>query len=161
MLRERSTASPLPEKIPELGEVLDFMRVLWAVDHGLHSTSKRMNQHMGITGPQRLVIRILGQSPGMSAGMLAKVMHIHPSTLTGVLQRLESQGLIHREVDPHDGRRALIRLTPPGEELDDHAPGTVEESIAAVLHRQAPESIAEAVKVLLAIAGELGVSEPL
>jgi DNA-binding MarR family transcriptional regulator len=161
MLRERSFASPVSEEIPELGDVLDFMRVLWAVDHGLHSTSKRMNRRMGITGPQRLVVRILGQAPGISAGTLARVMHIHPSTLTGVLQRLETQGMVHRATDPHDGRRALMRLTPRGEELNDHEPGTVEESIAAVLHRQAPESIAEAVKVLLAIAEELGVAEPL
>ena len=161
MHKERIIAHPVGDDIPELGEVLDFMRLLWAVDHGLHSTSKRMIRHVGISGPQRLVIRIVGRTPGISAGALARVLHIHPSTLTGELRRLELRELIRRTTDPLDGRRALIWLTPQGEELDSHEPGSVEESIAAVLDQQAPDSIIEAVKVLLAIAEELGVEEPL
>jgi len=161
MRKERIVPHPMADDIPELGEVLDFMRLLWAVDHGLHSTSKRMIRSIGISGPQRLVIRIVGRAPDISAGALAKVLHIHPSTLTGVLRRLESRELIRRTADPLDGRRALIRLTPRGEELDNHESGSVEESIAGVLDHQPPESIVEAVKVLLAIAEELGVEEPL
>ena len=42
-----------------LGRVLEFMRVLWAVDHALQSTSKWMEVRLGVTGPQRLVIRIV------------------------------------------------------------------------------------------------------
>lgn len=161
MRKERTIPHPVADDIPELGEVLDFMRLLWAVDHGLHSTSKRTIRQVGISGPQRLVIRIVGRAPGISAGGLARVLHIHPSTLTGVLRRLESRELVRRTADPLDGRRALIWLTPQGEELDSHEPGSVEESIAAVLDQQSPESIIEAVKVLLAIAEELGVEEPL
>ena len=43
-----------------LGRVLEFMRVLWAVDHALQSTSKWMEVRLGVTGPQRLVIRMIG-----------------------------------------------------------------------------------------------------
>ena len=161
MRKERIVPYPVADDIPELGEVLDFMRLLWAVDHGLHSTSKRMIRQVGLSGPQRLVIRIVGRTPGISAGALARVLHIHPSTLTGVLRRLESRELVRRTADPLDGRRALIWLTPQGEELDSHEPGSVEESIAGVLDQLSPDSIAEAVKVLLAIAVELGVEEPL
>ena len=71
-----------------LGAVLDFMRRLWALDHALQSISKRMETTLGLTGPQRLVIRIVGHSPGISAGKLAELMHVHHSTLTGVLGRL-------------------------------------------------------------------------
>ena len=145
MRKERVVPYPVADDIPQLGEVLDFMRLLWAVDHGLHSTSKRMIRRVGISGPQRLVIRIVGRAPGISAGGLARILHIHPSTLTGVLRRLESRELIRRTVDPLDGRRALIWLTSVGEELDSHEPGSVEESIAAVLEKQSPDSIAQAV----------------
>jgi DNA-binding MarR family transcriptional regulator len=161
MRKERIIPHHVGNDIPKLGEVLDFMRLLWAVDHGLHSTSKKMIRQVGISGPQRLVIRIVGRAPGLSAGALAKILHIHPSTLTGVLRRLELRGLIRRTADPLDGRRALLWLTPEGADLDSHEPGSVEESIAAVLDQQAPDSIREAVKVLLAIAEELGVEEPL
>src|ERR687888_5890 len=70
----------------QLGPVLDFMQRLWAVAHELQSISKRMDAHLGVTGPQRLVVRILGRRPGLSAGELAAILHLHPSTLTGVLR---------------------------------------------------------------------------
>ena len=95
-----------------LGEVIDFMRLLWAVDHGLEASSKRMNAVFGVTGPQRLVIRIVGRHPGIAAGRIAEILHVHPSTLTGVLSRLADRGIVVRRVDPGDGRRALFSLTP-------------------------------------------------
>src|SRR5262245_43976983 len=67
---------------------LDFMRLLWSVEHRLQSSSKRMASSLGITGPQRLVLRIVGQFPGLSAKELARIVHLHPSTITGILQRL-------------------------------------------------------------------------
>ena len=35
----------------DLDPVLDFMRLLWNVEHGLQSTSKHMETTLGITGP--------------------------------------------------------------------------------------------------------------
>ena len=91
-----------------LGEVLDFMRLLWALDHALQKRSKQMQAELGITGPQRLVIRIVGRFPGIPAGQLAGILHLHPSTLTGILARLEHRGLITRRSDPRDRRRTLL-----------------------------------------------------
>jgi hypothetical protein len=65
-----------------LPDVLQFMQLLWAVVHGLERISKRMAGDIGVTGPQRLVLRVVGLFPGMSAGDLATVLHVHPSTLT-------------------------------------------------------------------------------
>src|SRR5207244_12973540 len=87
------------DKGPPLGAVLDFMRLLWAVDHALQSASKRMESTFGLTGPQRLVVRIVGRFPGIAAGRIAEILHVHPSTLTGVLKRLESRGILPRRPD--------------------------------------------------------------
>src|ERR1700680_2224509 len=93
-----------------LEPVLDFMRLLWSVEHGLQRMSKRMESELGITGPQRLVLRVVGQFPGLSAGELAHIVRLHPSTITGILQRLVTRGLLARERDPSDNRRARLRL---------------------------------------------------
>src|SRR5258708_13404742 len=69
-----------------LGRVLEFMRLLWAVDHALQSTSKWMEVRLGITGPQRLVIRMIGCFPGVSPGGLADLLHVHPPTLPAALR---------------------------------------------------------------------------
>ena len=55
---------------PHLGEVLEFMRLLWALHHGMQSTSKRMEATLGLTGPQRLVLRLVGRFPGIAAGVV-------------------------------------------------------------------------------------------
>lgn len=146
-------------KGPPLGEVLEFMRLLWAVDHGLQSTSKRMEATLGLTGPQRLVLRLVGRFPGIPAGRLAQIMHVHPSTLTGVLKRLEKRGLLERKSDPLDGRKALFALTEAGRTLDVPATGTVEAAVQRVLSRMSHARIIGTQEVLTALAEELGSGE--
>ena len=118
-----------------LTDVLQFMRLLWAVDHGLQAASKRMQRALGVTGPQRLVIRVVGRVPGVSAGEVAAILHLHPSTVTGVLRRLESDGLIVRTPDARDRRRSVLRLTPRGERIDGVQSGTVEAAVRAALRQ--------------------------
>ena len=142
------------EKGPPLGAVLDFMRLLWAVDHSLQSASKRMESSFGITGPQRLVVRIVGRFPGIAAGRVAEILHVHPSTLTGILKRLESRGVLQRKADPRDARRALFSLTAKGKKLDTLKTGTVEQAVRRVLTRD-PAQVAAAQEILAALAEEL------
>ncbi|WP_437300874.1 MarR family winged helix-turn-helix transcriptional regulator [Sorangium sp. So ce426] len=153
-MRSPPAGSP-SEKSSRLGEVLDFMKLLWAVDHGLQSTSKRMEAKMGVTGPQRLVIRIVGRYPGISAGQLAEIMQLHPSTLTGVLKRLQERGIIERRVDPKDGRRALLGLTARGRELDSLRTGTVEAAVRQALKSMPRRKLDAAQDVLAAVAEAL------
>lgn len=143
-------------KGPPLGEVLEFMRLLWAVDHGLQSTSKRMESTLGMTGPQRLVLRLVGRFPGITAGTLAQILHVHPSTLTGVLKRLEKRGLLERRSDPLDGRKALFALTEAGKALDIPSTGTVEAAVQRALARMSRARILNTQDVLTALAEELG-----
>jgi DNA-binding MarR family transcriptional regulator len=139
----------------ELDRVLAFMQLLWSVDHGLQSASKRMKARLGITGPQRLVVRILGRTPGMGAGQLAAVLRVHPSTLTGVLKRLQARGLIERLDDPEDNRRARFRLTREGRAVDRLRAGTAETVVRRVVERLPPKQLAAAEEALAAVAAAL------
>lgn len=112
-----AAVKPSDTEEPQLGKTLDFLRGIWWLDHALHARSKAMAKRTGLTGPQRLALRIIGTSPEISSGRLAKILHVHPSTLTGVLQRLESAGYITRTIDAADGRRALFSLTRAGEKF--------------------------------------------
>jgi DNA-binding MarR family transcriptional regulator len=138
----------------DLGPVLEFMKQLWAVDHGLQTISKRLESQHGITGPQRLVVRIVGRTPGISAGSLAQVLRMHPSTLTGILRRLETRGILTRKADPNDARRALFALTARGRKVDLLKTGTVEAAVRRVLARL-PNEASVAQKLLAALAVEL------
>ena len=133
------------------------MRLVWALDHGLQATSKRMQFGIGVTGPQRLVLRLLGRFRGVSAGRLARLMHVHPSTLTGILERLESRGLIVRWPDPCDARRALLGLGAAGERLNRERAGTVENAVRTALASLPPHKVDAAKTVLAALIRGLGV----
>ena len=139
----------------QLGPVLDFLRALWALDHALQSASKRMETKLGVTGPQRLVVRMIGRFPGISAGELAEFLHVHPSTLTGVLKRLEQRGLVKRRADPADARRALLELSAKGRRVDATRAGTVEAAARRALARLTPETVRQTRGVAEAITAEI------
>ncbi len=138
-----------------LGRVLDFMRLLWAVEHGLTRVSRRMERTVGVTGPQRMVVRLVGHHPGISAGDLARTLHVHPSTLTEVLRRLTERGVLERTQDPADARRALFRLTRRGLELDALRRGTGESRVRVALSSLSDEDLAAAGRVLARLAQAL------
>jgi MarR family transcriptional regulator, organic hydroperoxide resistance regulator len=134
---------------------LRFMRVLWLLDHALSRRSKIMGSQLGITGPQRLVLRVIGRHPGISPGTIAKTLHVDKSTLTGVLQRLERRGMIVRKADPSDGRRAVLELTRRGRTLNESNSGTVEARVARALRRVSVAQRRAAEKLLVVLAQEL------
>lgn len=146
--------APVHEEVdrPELGAVLEFMRLIWALDHGLQRTSKRMKVRLGVTGPQRLVIRVVARYPDISAGELATLLHVHASTLTGILKRLELDGVLLRRVDEQDRRRIRLSLSTKGQRLDRDSEGTVEAAVRSVLRTQ-PKSRIRAAEIVLALLG--------
>lgn len=139
-MKSRSSS---PSPATSLPDVLAFMQGLWAVVHRMERLSKQMGTSGGVTGPQRLVLRLIGLFPGISAGDLATTLHLHPSTLTGVLKRLEEQHYVTRTADPADRRRTLFKLTRRGRQASAGAHGTVEAAVAAALaHSPATHRVA-------------------
>ena len=139
----------------QLDPVLDFMRLLWSIEHGLQRMSKRMETELGITGPQRLVLRVVGRFPDLSAGELAHIVRLHPSTITGILHRLVERGLLERRRDPGDSRRACLRLKPAALPYTRTAAGTVEKAVTLALRKAGASNVRNARKVLTSVANGL------
>ncbi len=138
-----------------LGPTLEFMRLLWGLDHALQKRSKWMARRHGVTGPQRLALRVIGHMPHVSAGLLADTLKLHPSTLTGVLQRLERSGLLTRSVDGSDRRRVHLALTDRGRATTRASGGSAEEAVTQVLGRVGPRDLSIAADFLRALVREL------
>jgi DNA-binding MarR family transcriptional regulator len=138
-----------------LDTALDFMRLLWSIEHGLQKRSKRMKAESGITGPQRLVLRIVGRYPGISAGDVARLIELHPSTVTGILQRLAMARLLRREKDPDDSRRVCLRTTPRAAPHVRPSSGPVERIVREVLQGASAEDAAAARALLAELARRL------
>lgn len=139
----------------QLGPALDFLQRLWRLNHTLEKVSARMEKQIGVTAQQRLIIRFVGQYPGMPAGQLAAILHVDPATVSAALRRLERKELIERRRDLADSRRVALWLSRKGCALDTPTPGTVEEAVMEMLAMSSPRESRAAIGVLERLAALL------
>ncbi len=147
------------DKLPKLGGSLDFLRLLWAVDHQLQSVSKTMARQQGVTGQQRLVLRVVGKQPGVSASDVAQVLHLHPSTMTGIVQRLMLGGFVERAKSKDDARKVALQLTDKGKKTNDAKGPTIEAPVKRALGRFTDAQLDTVRAVLTALAEEFATKE--
>lgn len=155
MRSDAGHVAPVRADVQALEPTLDFLRVLWRIEHGLQSRSKQMEAAIGITGPQRLVLRIVDQFPGLSAGELAHIIRVHPSTVTGIVQRLVYKGLLARDGDRADRRRVQLRICPDAKRFVRRSPASIESAVGRVLARVPAAHVTQTRSVLTAIADAL------
>jgi DNA-binding MarR family transcriptional regulator len=72
---------------------------------------------MGLTHPQYLVMLALWEESPLSVKQLSGLLQLDPGTLSPLLKRLESGGLVTRQRDPRDERALAVRLTEAGLDL--------------------------------------------
>jgi MarR family transcriptional regulator, organic hydroperoxide resistance regulator len=146
----RSSAPDFP-----LSPALDFLQRLWQLNHALEQLSSQMEKRIGVTAPQRMIIRCIGKYPGMAPSQLATVLHLDPGTISATLSRLEDKGFVVRRRDRDDGRRVSLGLTPKGRRLDQPVRGTVENGMERLLAGAIPRDIAATRKLLEQLTGVL------
>jgi len=84
--------------------------------------SKQLQGEYGVSGPQLLAIHELQHEQPLTVSQLASRMSLHPSTVCGILDRLEDRGLARRERDTHDHRVVNVTATSEGTKLASRAP---------------------------------------
>ena len=80
----------------------------------------------GLSDQQWRVLRVLGEHGTVETGRVAREAYILGPSLTGVLARMERDGLVRRERDPADQRRTVVEATAKGLKLVDRLSHTVE-----------------------------------
>lgn len=93
-------------------------RIIRAVD----LRSRQLLEQAGVTGPQLSVLQLAGHRAEASASEISNALHLSRSTITGILNRLESRGLIKRNRNQRDRRGNFIEVTPAGRDLLSSAP---------------------------------------
>ncbi len=94
----------------------------------LYSTSLAMTKlykplldELGLTYPQYLAMLVLWEKDGLTVSELGERLFLDSGTLTPLLKRLESSGLVARLRDVQDERRVHISLTAAGRKLKGRA----------------------------------------
>lgn len=102
-------------------------RIIRAVDQH----SRALIQRCGLTGPQLIVLKEIAEQEPVSLGELARAVHISQATLTGIADRLELRGMLHRRRSESDRRRVMVETTEASRAALVSAPPLLHESFIA------------------------------
>lgn len=80
-----------------------------------------MLDKLGITYPQYLVLLVLWEQNGQPVNDIAKKLILNTNTITPLLKRLETQGIVTRERSKEDERKVIVLLTEKGKAMQDKA----------------------------------------
>ncbi len=123
--------------------------------------SARMAQgRSGISGAQLFVLRVLAAHPeGLSINELADRTMTHQSSVSVVVTRLVSRGLVSRAPSAQDRRRQIVTLTPRGSALHRTAPAVAQELLVEAVRTLSPARRRALATGLRALTDALNISD--
>ncbi|BCR04277.1 hypothetical protein DESUT3_13460 [Desulfuromonas versatilis] len=120
---------PVPKGSYELRILQSIRRIIRAVE--IHS--RKLTQDHDITGPQLGCLLALAEEGPLTTTQLARKVYLSPSTIVGIVDRLESKALVTRQRGSQDRRQVRIGVTEAGEALVASAPSPLQETLAESL----------------------------
>lgn len=124
-----SETPPIPEGNYELRIFQSLRRIIRAIE--IHS--QKLSHDHQITGPQLGCLLALKQHGALTTTRLAHTVFLSPSTVVGIVDRLEEKGLVSRLRSTTDRRQVQIGLTDTGNRLADSAPSPLQATLAGGL----------------------------
>lgn len=114
----------LPQDLPadqalRLDNQLCF--ALYSASLAMTRLYKPLLEELGLTYPQYIAMLVLWERDGLMVSELGERLSLDSGTLTPLLKRLETLGLVARIRDVQDERRVHITLTPAGRKLKNRA----------------------------------------
>jgi DNA-binding MarR family transcriptional regulator len=110
--------------------------------------SKELARSHSVSEPQLSCLLALREYGPLNLSKLAKYIIVKPSTVTGIIDRLEQKGLARRERTGKDRRVITIALTEAGNSLVDQAPPPIPKAIVESLNNLSEKETQDIVKSL-------------
>src|SRR5512140_3234659 len=159
MFRTRNICAPapgapsLPPISPDIKQEVD--QVLEAIIY-LYTESRRLTKELArraqLTGPQLTVVKILETIGDLSLSELSDKIRAQNSTVTGIIDRMEREGLVMRVRSTEDRRVVHIRLTDQGAKLAREIPIEPMEIFRSALESLSAQEMRELMKILMKVA---------
>jgi DNA-binding MarR family transcriptional regulator len=128
-------APALPVVPPDLAGQVD-LRVLSAIRRIIRSFdlySRELAAKARITSPQLVCLLAVAERGKTTATIMGREVFLSPSTIVGILDRLEAKGLVRRERDGNDRRVVSVSLTEEGSRLARSAPSPLQDTLTEAL----------------------------
>jgi DNA-binding MarR family transcriptional regulator len=116
-------STPSPTRKPNPALMLDnqLCFALYSASLAMTKLYKPLLEALKLTYPQYLVMLVLWEQDGLSVSALGDRLSLDSGTLTPLLKRMETAGLLQRQRATDDERRVQVSLTPAGAALQAHA----------------------------------------
>jgi len=123
-----------------ISNIMDNIRRVFQI---VNEQSQRIKQETGLTGPQLWAIRVIHEHGPINISDIARRVYLHPTTVLGIVDRLEARGLVSRNRSKDDRRVIWVELTQDGKDLVQSAPEVVQGLLGARLAGVAFNDLAE------------------
>lgn len=116
-------------------DTTDILIKIRKIVRSINLESKKIQKEYGVSIPQILCLQYLRDSANYQAGQgeIRKFLNLNSSTASGIINRLESKGLVARLPKSGDKRVVTIALTSKGDELMDQIPSLLHEQLSEKL----------------------------
>ncbi len=118
--------------------IVDKLRRIFQV---VNEHSKRAERVTGLTGPQLWAIKTIAQDAPIMVSAIARQMHLHPATVVGILDRLETHGLVERVRSAKDRRVVQVVLTAQGKGLVRRSPAVAQGLLVDGLEKRSAKEL--------------------
>ena len=105
-----------------------------------HSMSK-VFEDSGITAPQGMVLGILSKENRIKITELSSKLSLPNSTVSGIVDRLEKQGMVARERSEEDRRVVYVSISPHFQEMHQHFRKNLQLNIENVMNQGTSEDL--------------------
>ena len=145
-------------------EVLGLFRLIFK---SANKHFEAIEKSVGISGAQLWALSEIASSPDITVNRLAKVMSLHQSTTSNLIDKMEEKGLIERTRSEQDRRVVNVRPTEQGQSILNNAPGPFKGILPDALMRMDDKSLLDLKTNLMQLIATMqlksrqAVSEPL
>ncbi len=101
--------------------------------------SRRLNSEFGLTAPQLICLRAVVSNAGITLSRLTSEVSLSPSTVTGIVDRLETKGLLKRERCRKDRRKVYLFPSPAGRDITERSPSLLQDQLSHSLSELSAE----------------------
>jgi DNA-binding MarR family transcriptional regulator len=114
---------------------LRILRALRRITRSIALHSRQLAACSNITAPQLICLRaVIDNGQPITATAISREIHVSPSTVVGILDRLEDKGLVRRERGREDRRIVFVSATEAGVALAESTPSPLQKKMADALN---------------------------
>ena len=128
--RKPKTASARQGEGLKLSDQLCF--ATYAAAHAFTRVYKPLLDPLGLTYPQYLVMLVLWEQENLTVKEIGERLYLDSGTLTPLLKRLQSAGLVERTRDAKDERQVRITLTDKGRAVEGQVSAITDELVCVI-----------------------------